>query len=358
MQKKNTSKGFDPKLSVDDSMRSPNRECFRMDGRLDEAVLSPALHRLILGMARIRNVVSSLLIEGEGVDFTRARQVLDSRSPTSATEEQTLRFLDKYQWIHDTATDHLPDPTPKFIQDLHRELFAGMDGYDPGQLKTDQNGIRDETTGRFIFVCTPPERTKAELDALYAWFQDAKEAQIEAVVVGTWFAEFEAIHPFRDGNGRIGRLVSLILLKKLGLQNAPLVPLDARLYRTRDKYYEKLAATNTGKNWHVWNRYFAKELTKSYRHTMNMADLRPILDRQKSKPTRATLEWVLGRAGADWFKRGDLPNDEGFSGVALTKALADLTEQGVLEPRGEKRGRAYRPRTEYLEQIFTGISTD
>jgi Fic family protein len=357
-KKQDTSKGFDPTLSIDDSMRSPNRECFRIDGRLDEAVLSPALHRLILGMARIRNVVSSLLIEGEGIDFTRARQILESRSPTSPTEKQTLRFLDKYQWIHDTPAGDLPDLTPKFLRELHGELFVGMDGYGPGQFKAEPNGIRDETTGRITFVCTPPERTKAELDALYAWYKDARQLQIEAVVAGTWFAEFEAIHPFRDGNGRVGRLVSLIILKKLGLQNAPLVPLDARFYRTRDKYYEKLAATNTGKNWHVWNRYFAKELAKSYRHAMNMADLRPILEHQKSKPTRATLEWVLGRAGADWFKRGDLPNGEGFSGVALTKALADLTGQGVLEPRGEKRGRQYRLRTEYLEQIFAGISEE
>lgn len=357
-EKQDTSDGFDPALSVDSSMISPNRECFRIDGRLDEAVLSPALHRLILGMARIRNVVSSLLIEGEGVDFTRARRVLETRAPTSQTEEQTLRFLDKYQWIHDTDVDDLPEPTMQFILDLHGDLFRGMAGFGPGQIKTKRNGIQDETTGQFTFACTPPERTAAELEALYTWYKSARESQVECMVVGTWFAEFEAIHPFDDGNGRVGRLVSLILLKKSGMLNAPLVPLDARFYKTRDKYYEKLSATNSGKNWHVWNRYFAKELLKAYRHAVNMADLRPILERQNSKPTRATLEWVLGRAGADWFKRANLPNDEGFSGVALTKSLADLVEQGVIEPRGEKRGREYRLRTAYLEQIFSGIESD
>lgn len=355
-EKRDTSQGFDPTLSVDDAIRSPNRECFRIDGRLDDAVLSPALHRLILGMARIRNVISSLLIEGEGVNFTRAREVLDTRMPTSQTEQQTLRFLDKYQWIHDTPVNELPEPTREFLQELHGQLFGQMDGYDAGLLKTEQNGIRDETTGQFTFVCTPPARTAAELDALYAWYQKARDANIESVVVGTWFAEFEAIHPFRDGNGRLGRLVSLLLLKKLGLQNAPLVPLDARFYRTREKYHEKLAATNTGTNWHVWNRYFARELVKAYRHAVNMADLRPILERQKSKPTRATLEWILGSAGAEWFKRGDLPNVEGYSSVALTKSLANLVGQDVIEPRGEKRGREYRVRTEYLEQIFSGLA--
>ncbi len=97
LAKQDTSAGFDPPLVIDDSMRSPNRACFRIDGRLDEAVLSPALHRLILGMARIRNVVSSLLIEGERIDFARAREILETRDPTSPTDAQTLRFLDRYQ---------------------------------------------------------------------------------------------------------------------------------------------------------------------------------------------------------------------------------------------------------------------
>ncbi len=343
---------------IDDSVRKPNQECFRIDGRLDAAVLSPSLHRLILGMARIRNVVSSLLIEGESVDFTRAREVLESRSPTSATEQMTMRFLDKYQWIHDTPSDGLPDPSVDFLTGLHSELFAGMEEYLPGRLKVEPNGIKSNETGQFTFECTPPERTQAELEALEQWYLSAKEREVESAVVATWFAEFEAIHPFHDGNGRLGRLVALILLKKSGLENAPLVPLDARFYRTQEKYYEKLAATNSGGNWIIWSRYFAKQLLKSYQHALTMADLRPVLERQKSGPTRATLEWVIGRAGSDWFKRSDLPNDEGYSEVALTKSLADLVDQGVLEPMGEKRGRKYRLQTQYLERVFSGLTLE
>ena len=357
MQRKpDTSQGFAPILAVDDSIASPNRQCLRLDGRLDEAVLSPAIHRLILGMARIRNVVSSLLIEDVDIDFRRARQVLESRETPTQDEAQTLRFLDRYKWIHDTPAADLPDATPAFLRSLHGELFMGMDAYAPGQFKTMQNGIVSNETGQLLFECTPPERTEAEMNALFRWFRDHANETAECASVGTWFAEFEGIHPFNDGNGRIGRLVSLMLLKKSGFENAPLVPLDARFYRTKDRYYDKLAATNNGQNWHVWNRYFAGELAKAYKHAVGMADLRPVLETVKSKPTRATLEWALARAGADWFKRADLPNVEGFSDVALTKALAELVERGVLEPEGEKRGRRYRISTEYLERVFTGLS--
>ena len=352
LYKVDTSDGFRPAVTIDDAIRSPNRECYRLDGRLDEAVLRPALHQLILGMARVRNVVSSLLIEGQDVDFTRAREVLERRSPTTSTEAQTLRFLDRYQWIHDTPREDLPDPTPDFLASLHRELFTGSEDYAPGRFKTEPNGIRSGDTGLIVFVCTPPERTVLELDALTAWYSEASGSMVELAVAATWFAEFEAIHPFHDGNGRLGRLVSLLVLKKLGLENAPLVPLDARFYRSRDRYYEKLAATNTG-NWQVWGRYFARELVRAYRNAVRLADLRPLLDAQTSKPTRATLEWALGRAG--WFQRGDLANEAGYSAVALTKALADLHRQGVLEATGEKRGRRYRLRTGFLEDVFGGL---
>lgn len=181
-----------------------------------------------------------------------------------------------------------------------------------------------------------------------------REAVLEPVVCAIWFAEFEAIHPFRDGNGRLGRLLNLMLLKKLGYENAPLVPLDARFYRTREKYYEKLAATNKGSNWQVWARYYCKELLKAYQQAAGMGDLRPVLDRQSSKPTRAVLEWLLA-GGSNWFRRSDYPNPDGYSDAAITAALASLHRQEVLDAKGEKKGRKYRLSPQYLERIFAGV---
>ena len=353
VRKGDTSKGFAPKCHVDDSMRSPARHAFRLDGQLDKGVLSPNLHQLILTMARVRNVVSSMLMEGIRVDLAAARAVVESGKPTTDNEEQVLRFAERYRWIHETPADKLPEPDLKLAKTLHKELFAGHDDYGPGQVKDGPNAIVEPITGRILFECTPPERVEAEMAALQAWLKAKSESELEPVVAAIWFAEFEAIHPFRDGNGRLGRLLNLLVLKKLGLQNIVLVPLDARFYHNRDRYYDRLSATNDGVMWHVWARHYCKELEAAYRQAASMGDLQAVLDRQTSKPTRAMLEWIL-LGGNAWFARGDYPNPKKFSDVALTKALAALTQQGVLEAKGEKRGRKYRVSTTYLKQIFAG----
>lgn len=76
---------------------------------------------------------------------------------------------------------------------------------------------------------------------------------------------------------------------------------------------------------------------------------------QKGNTARELLEWVLTGDGS-WFKRADFPNPSGFSGAALTQALASLAEQGILEHRGEKRGREHRLRTEYLREVYGGTA--
>src|SRR5205814_1663539 len=125
-------------------------------------------------------------------------------------------------------------------------------------------------------------------------------------------------------------------------------------YKTSHHYYEKLASTNTGANWGIWARYYCQQLHKAYEQAVSMGDLRPLVERQTSKPARALLEWVLG-GGPDWFKRADYPNPENYSDVATTKALASLTQQGILEARGEKRGREYRLSTQFMEKAFSGL---
>lgn len=357
VKKKDTSAGFEPRFVVDDSMLSPSNQALRLDGRLDEGVLSPELHQLILTMARIRNVVSSLLMEGAKVDFASARAIVEGSKPTTDDQAQLVRFAKRYRWIHDTPAEKLPEPTMAFAATLHGELFKGQTAYGPGKPKDEDNVALDLSTGLARFEFTPHARVEAELLSLQNWLDGAKSRYPGPVVSAIWFAEWQGIHPFRDGNGRLGRLLNLMLLKKLNYLNAPLVPLDARFYRTKDTYYEKLGATNTGSNWQVWARYYCKELEKAYSKAASLGDLRPVLEQQTSKPTRAVLEWTLA-GGASWFRRSDFPNREGYSSASITNALTGLHEQGILDAVGEKKGRKYRLATSYMENLFKGVLSE
>ncbi|MHB8634714.1 MAG: Fic family protein [Thermoplasmatota archaeon] len=354
LRKKDTSRAFKAPVPAGDGVSGPNRAALRLDGRLDSAALSPQVHRVILTMARLRNVVSSLRQEGVAIDFQAARDVLDGHRATRPGEAEVLRFAKAYAVVHETPAAKLPQLTKSYIRRLHGDLYKGYDEdhYRPGRFKVEQNGV-GPLPGHWTFECTPPERTEAELDALFEWFDQKRNEDPSAGVASTFFAEFQAIHPFHDGNGRIGRVVNAHVLKALGFENIGLVPLDARFYRSGETYYEELASTNDGATWNAWAHFYARELRKAYEAAVKMSDLQPVLDRQPTDSARHVLTWSLA-GGGGWFQRGDIPLG-GYKASTLSAALRDLREQDVLEMQGDRKGAKYRLKTGLLEEIFRGI---
>lgn len=352
LQKPNTSKGFHPSLVVTDDMLGKSTETLRLDGRLEVAVLSPSIHQLILAMARLRNVVSSLRIEGEAVDLQSARRVLDTEVPRTPEEKEVLLLSEAYGELHSLAKP--AELSVDYIRRIHGRLFPdglGLDAGPAGRFKETPNGVYSETEGRMIFEATPPERTEAEIEALIEWIKHDARTLPSALASALFFVEFQAIHPFGDGNGRVGRYLNLVVLRRLGYRNVCLVPLDGRFFRTRNRYYKALRTTNAGRNYQLWCRYYTEQLHRAYELAANRADLRPLLDRFSRASTRSLLEWCLAGDGG-WFSRSDFPNPKGYSPPAVTSSLAELRRARVLDGRGMKRGREYRLSTEFLRRAY------
>jgi Fic family protein len=353
--KKDTSGGFTPILPGGDAIAGPNRACLRLDGQLDRATLGPQIHRAILTMARLRNIVSSLRQEGVQVDFAAARDVLDGQAPTRASEVEVLRFATEYARIHEAA--QLPALTVNAVLELHGRLFHGYDevDYRPGRLKTAQNGIGLTGGGSDMwhFECTPPERTHAELEALVTWYDANRSSEPAISVAAVFFAELQGIHPFHNGNGRLGRVLNTWVLKDLGFANIGLVPLDARFFRTTDSYYDRIRSTNTGTTWGPWGNYFAQETRKAYEAAVGMSDLSNLVKAQPTDSARHVLTWAI-RRGDDWFARKQIPL-EGYQPGTISVALRALVDGNVFTTNGKTRkGTKYRLRTDLLQDIFRG----
>ncbi len=350
LAKKDTSRGFNPKISLADSTGHASYKCYRLDGRLDAASLSPALHQSLLGMARLQNVVSSLRMEGESIELDQARKALDTKKASSSTELVALRLSEAYTKV---SKGILPEFSVTGICQTHRTIFRNALGEGiPGALKTEQNYLLDKRTLRPAFIPTPPERTESELQSLFDWLKTNSFNYPGPVVAAVFFAEFQAIHPFVDGNGRLGRCLNLAILTKLGLRNAALVPLDTRLFRTHDKYYETLATTNTGDHYHLWIRYFVKQLESAYELALSRADLQPLIKRFSRPTTREVIQWIIAGDGT-WFSRGEYPNPGGSSDMAIWSALRDLFRAGILEQEGDKRGRRYRLTSKFMADLYS-----
>jgi Fic family protein len=348
-RKPDTSRGFRPSVPWTEDIVRPANEILRLDGRLETRLLSTQLHQVVLGVARLRNAVSSLRMEGEVVELDRAREVLDGRTPTSPTEDGFLRLAKAYGGL---ARGVVPKLSIRGIVQKHRELFDGVLTSAPaGRLKTEQNAIVNSGTGRPIFLPTPPERVEAELTALLEWYRTDRFHFPGPVAAGLFFAEFQAIHPFGDGNGRIGRYLNSAILQELGLKRISAVPLDLRFFRSSDQYHEMLATTNSGSNYSLWIRYFVKEVEHAYRLADRQANLGPVLNRFSRASTRSVLRWVLASDGG-WFRRGDFPNPTKLSPPAVWAALDELRKGGILEARGERRGRAYRLNSKFLADLY------
>jgi Fic family protein len=301
-------------------------------------------------MARVRNAVSSFRLEGETVDLNRARELIEGRTPGTPSEVGVLRLARAYANI---AQGKIPPLTVRGIVSLHRALFEGVIQPDwVGVLKPEQNQIIYANSGSIRFTPTPPERTEAELESLLQWYGGAKFSTLAPIVAALFFAEFQAIHPFMDGNGRIGRLLNIAILADMGCRKAPLIPLDTRFFRTSDHYYNFLGTTNSGENYYHWTRYFVHETREAYRTAMSQANLSPLVASFSKESTRRLLRWVLGGSG-EWFSRSEYPNPRRYSQPAVWASLDELRRKGILEAQGEKRGRRYRLRSKFLADVYS-----
>lgn len=347
--KPDTSAGFHPNVRVGEDTGRPAIECLRWDGILGTRLLSPKLHEVLLGMARVRNAVSSFRLEGETVELDRARELLEGGKPASPSELGVVKLAGAYAKL---SRNVVPAMSVEGICALHRELFTDVLRSDwVGTLKSQQNYILNVGPKSLRFTPTPPERTRAELESLLRWYRADRFAHLPVVTAGVFFAEFQAIHPFMDGNGRLGRLLNVAVLLDLGCERAPLIPLDTRFFRSSDHYYDLLGTTNSGQDYTLWNRYFAGEVRDAYRAAAKQANLGPLVSSFSRESTRVVLRWILAGDGG-WFSRGEYPNPKKYSQPALWSALDELVRGGLIEARGERRGRRYRLRSKFLSDVY------
>lgn len=349
-KKPDTSDGFDPPTVYGQGVLSPARDAIRLDGVLETSLLPPQIQRFLVGWSSLNNAYGSAVLEGNPVEFRKAERVLREGNADDRPGKELLRLSRAYHDIHEASS-----LDPLDIDDilaLHERLFDGIFSAEkrPGELKANPNGIRDESTGQLVFECTPPGRTEAELEALLEWYYGPGRRLTPVARAGLFFVEFQSIHPFEDGNGRVGRLLNLRLLTEAGLENIALTPFDKVIQARDDQYYESLRATNRGSNYQVWLRFYADATRRAYKKAIAMTDLTPLLEDLSSGCEREVMEWAL-RNGLEWFQRADFPNESGYADQTITDALSSLRTKDLLDREGQKRGTKYRVSEDLLDRL-------
>lgn len=205
----------------------------------------------------LREAVASTMIEGTQASLAEIFELGAAGEQPNADLEEVLAYVDAMQWAVAQAP-HLPISN-RLLLETHRRLLSGVRGAErrPGEFRITQNWVgRPGTTLEAASFVPPPPDVLA--DVLADWERFANEEPDMPVLVqdALLHAQFETIHPFLDGNGRLGRLLLVLFLIVRGRLTAPLLYLSAGIEKESDRYYEALHATRADGDAIPWIRLF------------------------------------------------------------------------------------------------------
>ncbi|MFM8224440.1 MAG: Fic family protein, partial [Planctomycetaceae bacterium] len=326
------------------------------------AVTIPSLTWFIYGFVRKEAVISSQI---EGTQAT-LEDVLQFEATRTSDRPDDVEEICNHVAALEYARRELRRPkglpiSSRLLCRLHERLMRGVRGADkqPGTIRTSQNWIGGTRPGNAAYVPPPPEEIATALGKLDQWIHGSSNLP-PLVRAGLAHVQFETIHPFLDGNGRIGRLLITLLVEQWKLLDSPLLYLSLAFKRHRDEYYRRLSAVRTHGDWEGWTGFFLDCVKESAEDAVAAAGhLFRLLhgDRQGlAKHSAATLSAI---------RLFDLLPEHPIVTLAAVvdmlqttkptaaKAIQALTVAGILVERtGRQRDRIYGYQR-YLELLST-----
>jgi len=238
----------------------------------------------------------------------------------------------------------------RLLCDVHKRLMKGARGSEkqPGEIRRSQNWIGGSRPGNARFVPPPPDVVPEALSALEKWIHGG-ESLPPLIRIGLAHVQFETIHPFLDGNGRIGRLLIALLVEHWGLLKAPLLYLSVAFKRHRQAYYDRLNGVRVDGDWEGWMRFFLDCVTEAADdavasaqrlHTVTAADRTKVAAHAKTTvPAIRLFELLPSHPMVTLSLAIKLL---GVSKPTAVKAIDALQAAGVLrEITGKRRDRVY-----------------
>jgi Fic family protein len=334
--------------------------------RLDLAgEMVPSLDWFIYAFVRKEAVLSSQ-IEGTQatlVDLlTFEAEASRSRSPDADVQE-VCNYLDALAFARRQIADPAGLPiSMRLLNETHRLLMQGVRGAEkaPGEVRRSQNWIGGSRPGNAAYV-PPPPHALPELLSAFEKYIHADDPLPPLVRAGLLHVQFETIHPYLDGNGRIGRLLVTLLLEHWKLLSKPLLYLSLFLKKHRDEYYRLLTAVRREGNWEAWLDFFLDGVaTIADEAVASARDLFAVVAEDRARVLALDSMSVVALRLFEVLPRNPIMTVSSVMRLVHTtkptasRAIELLSSAGVLEEStGKRRGRwfAYR---RYLDRLRVG----
>ena len=298
----------------------------------------------LVEIAKIQSTEASNAIEGIVTTNTRMRQLVEEKTaPRNRNEQEIAGYRDALNIIHEDF-DAIP-VTRNYILQLHGILYSHMNNPLAGRTKNVQNYISStwpDGHTETLFTPLAPYETPEALDRICEEYNRVignMEAE-PLIVIPVFIHDFLCIHPFNDGNGRMSRLLTTLLLYRNGFYVGKYISLEAKIAKNKDLYYEALQQSQT--DWHDGNenvlpfiKYLLGTILSAYRDFGTRFELVEI-KRPALEIVRLATMNKIGR-----FSKQDIIGlCPSLSASSIEVALRKLVASGVLEREG--RGKSIR----------------
>lgn len=300
----------------------------------------------LMEIAKIQSTEASNRIEGIFTSDERLKKlVMDKTTPKSRAEQEIAGYRDVLNTIHENY-DYVQVKSGIILQ-LHRDLYRFMGSEAGGYFKTADNVIAEidnDGNKKVRFNPVPAWETPYAIEKICEAFDEAfKDENIDPLIVIPMFVlDFLCIHPFNDGNGRMSRLLTLLLLYRSGYIVGKYISIEKMIESSKETYYEALQASSTG--WHEEDNdyipfivYMLGIVLASYREFSSRVRLLTTAGFTKGERIGKIIKQTVGTI----TKTEIMKKCPDISQITIQRALIDLQEQGKISKVGGGRYTKY-----------------
>jgi len=299
----------------------------------------------LVEIAKVQSTEASNAIEGIITTNTRIRQLVEEKTtPKNRDEQEIAGYRDALNVIHESF-DAIP-VTRNFILQLHKMLYSHMNNPLAGQTKNVQNYISaswPDGHTETIFTPLSPFETPEALDKICSEYNLViGNMELEPLIaIPVFIHDFLCIHPFNDGNGRMSRLLTTLLLYRNGFYVGRYISLEAKIAKNKDLYYDALARSQNG--WHEGKEDFVP-FVKYILGTI-LAAYRDFEERVSLVEVRLSATEMVRRASMNKIGRFNKQDIREFcptlSDSSIEEAFRNMIRSGELQREGKGKSTCY-----------------
>ena len=305
----------------------------------------PAVLDKLIDIAKVQSTEASNKIEGIVTTNTRVQQLFQEKTtPRNRDEEEIMGYRDVLNTIHENY-EYIP-VRASYILQLHRDLYKYSERGIGGRFKSTQNYVSatySDGSQKILFTPLAPYETPDAVNAICDSFNQTIDACTidPLVLIPIFINDFLCIHPFNDGNGRMSRLLTTLLLYRCGYVVGRYISLESKIEKTKEKYYEVLNLCDD--NWHEGSndptpfvKYLLGIILSAYRDFEARVDLF-----DEKLPAVELVRRAVGQKIGKFTKSEIMEFVPSIGKASVENSLKKLIEDGTIQRHGKGKATFY-----------------